>query len=273
MFHWIYDIDTPQLALLITGTFVGFFWLGCFLVRPILRTFVRARWGTNDIVGYVLSSFGVFYGLLLSLIAVAAYQNLTHAEENVAREAVALSALYQDLAAYPDPLRQSLRDELRDYGSFVIDTAWPLQREGIVLSEGIKKVLAFRESLRAFEPQTLGQAVFHAETLRQFDAFYEARRIRVHDVLHGGIPAVMWYVVIVGGLINLSIVWLFDMRLITQLFLGGMLAFFMGTMIFLIAAMDNPYKGEVSVKPDAFQEAREIMGADERTPTPPSPGG
>jgi hypothetical protein len=40
-----------------------------------------------------------------------------------------------------------------------------------------------------------------------------------------------------------------------------------------IAAMDNPYKGEVSVKPDAFLEAREIMGADERTPTPPSPGG
>jgi hypothetical protein len=272
VFYWIYDIDTPQLALLITGTFVGFFWIGCFLVRPILRTFVRARWGTNDIVGYVLSCFGVFYGLLLGLIAVAAYQNLTRAEENVAREAVALTALYQDLAAYPDPLRQSLRDELRDYSTFVIDTAWPLQREGIVLPEGIKKVLAFREGLRAFEPQTLNQAVFHAETLRQFDAFYEARRIRVHDV-RSGIPAVMWYVVIVGGLINLSIVWLFEMRLITQLFLGGMLAFFMGTMIFLIAAMDNPYKGEVSVTPDAFREAREIMSAGEVARTPPSPGG
>jgi len=271
-FYWIYDIDTPQLALLITGTFVGFFWLGCFLVRPILRTFVRARSGTNDIVGYVLSCFGVFYGLLLGLIAVAAYQNLNRAEENVAREAVALTAVYQDLSAYPDPLRQSLRDALRDYCSFVIETAWPQQRKGIVPQEGIKKVFAFRDSLRAFEPQTLSQAVFHAETLRQFDAFYEARRTRIHDV-HSGIPAVMWYVVIVGALLNLSIVWLFDTRLITQLFLGGMLAFFMGTMIFLIAAMDNPYKGEVSVKPDAFQEAYEIMVADERAATPHSPGG
>lgn len=272
MFYWIYDIDTPQLALLITGTFVGFFWLGCFFLRPVLRMFVRARWGTNDIVGYVLSCFGVFYGLLLGLIAVAAYQNLNKAEENVAREAVALTAVYQDLSAYPDPLRQRLREELRDYCSFVIETAWPLQREGIVPQEGIKKVLGFRNSLRAFEPQTLSQAVFHAETLRQFDAFYEARRTRIHDV-HSGIPAVMWYVVIVGALLNLSIVWLFDMRLITHLFLGGMLAFFMGTMIFLIAAMDNPYKGEVSVKPDAFQEARAIMDADDRAKTPPSPGG
>jgi hypothetical protein len=272
VFYWIYDIATPQLALLINGTFVGFFWVGCFLIRPILRTFVRARSGTNDIVGYVLSCFGVFYGLLLGLIAVAAYQNLNRAEENVAREAVALTAVYQDLAAYPEPLRNNLRDELRDYCRFVIDTAWPMQRVGVVPAGGMKKVLGFREGLRTFEPQTLSQAVFHAETLRQFDAFYEARRTRVHDV-HSGIPAVMWYVVIVGALLNLSIVWLFEMRLITQLFLGGMLAFFMGTMIFLIAAMDNPYKGEVSVKPDAFREAYEIMLADERGSRPPSPGG
>ena len=272
VFYWIYDIATPQLALLITATFVGFFWLGCFLIRPILRTFVRGRSGTNDIVGYVLSCFGVFYGLLLGLIAVAAYQNLNRAEENVAREAVALTAVFQDLSTYPDPLRQSLRDALRDYGAFVIETAWPLQRQGTVPAEGTRKVLGFREGLRTFEPQTLSQAVFHAETLRQFDAFYEARRIRVHDV-HSGIPAVMWYVVIVGALLNLSIVWLFDMRLITQLFLGGMLAFFMGTMIFLIAAMDNPYKGEVSVSPAAFREAYDIMVAEERAAAPSQPSG
>ena len=52
-----------------------------------------------------------------------------------------------------------------------------------------------------------------------------------------------------------------------------MLAFFMGTMIFLIAAMDNPYKGEVSVTPDAFKEAYEIMTAGERAPPPGQPGG
>ncbi len=268
MFYWIYDIGTPQLALLMAGSFVAFFWIGCFLIRPILRTFIRARSGTNDIVGYILSCFGVFYGLLLGLIAVAAYQSLNKAEENVSREAVALSALYQDLSAYADPLRQTLRQDLRDYCEYVIEVAWPQQRNGIVPAEGMERVLGFRNALRTFEPQTLSQMVFHGETLRQFDTFYEARRIRVHDVL-SGIPAVMWYVVIVGGVMNLAIVWMFDMRLISQLFLGGMLAFFMGTMIFLIAAMDNPYRGEVSVTPDAFREAYRIMVADAG---PSSPG-
>ena len=32
-----------------------------------------------DIVGYILSIFGVFYGLLLGLLAVAAYQQLAEA--------------------------------------------------------------------------------------------------------------------------------------------------------------------------------------------------
>ena len=44
-------------------------------------------------------------------------------------------------------------------------------------------------------------------------------------------------------------------------------------MIFLIAAMDNPYKGEVSVKPDAFREAYEIMVAEERAAAPRQPSG
>jgi hypothetical protein len=184
---------------------------------------------------------------------------------------VALAALYQDLSAYSDPLRRNLRQELRDYCSYVIETAWPQQRKGIVPAEGIQKVLAFRNTLRSFEPQTLNQMVFHAETLRQFGTFYEARRIRVHDV-HSSIPAVMWYVVIVGAVMNLAIVWMFDMRLITQLFLGGMLAFFMGTMIFMIAAMDNPYRGEVSVSPDAFREAYQVMVA-EGASSPRQPGG
>ena len=271
MFYWIYDIPTAQLALLIAGTFVGFFWVGSIVIRPILRAFVRGRSSTNDIVGYVLSCFGVFYGLLLGLIAVAAYQNLNRAEENVAREAVALTAVFQDLSAYPDPLAQELRAALRDYCAFVIETAWPLQREGIVSAEGIRKVLALRDRLRTFEPQSLSQAVFHAETLRQFDAFYEARRTRLHDV-HSGIPAVMWYVVVVGAVMNLAIVWMFDVRLVTQLALGGMLAFFMGTMIFLIAAMDNPYRGEVSVTPDAFREAYAIMATEAGASPPREPG-
>jgi hypothetical protein len=43
------------------------------------------------------------------------------------------------------------------------------------------------------------------------------------------------------------------MKLIPQLFLGGITSFFLATLIALVAAMDNPFRGEVSIGPDAFQ--------------------
>jgi hypothetical protein len=64
---------------------------------------------------------------------------------------------------------------------------------------------------------------------------------------------VMWYVLLVGAFVNIAMVWLFDMKLITHLLLGGLLASYLGTMIFLIAAMDNPFRGEISVDPEAFE--------------------
>ncbi|WP_168221928.1 bestrophin-like domain [Aquisphaera giovannonii] len=258
MFYWIYDVPTHQLALLIAGTFVGFFWIGCILVRPILRLFVRSRSGTNDIVGYVLSCFGVFYGLLLGLIAVAAYQNFSQVEASVSSEVNALTALYQDCRSYPEPHAQNLQWLLRDYCRSVIKYSWPLQRRGLIPQGGRVRLVAFQEKLREFNPQTKADEIHHAETLRQFNTFIALRQSRLNAVTTG-IPAVMWYVVIVGAVINLAMVWMFEMRFITQLVLGGLLAFFLGTMIFLIAAMDNPFRGEVSVSPEPFENLYKIM--------------
>ena len=68
MLHWIYDLSIRELAFWGAIISVGYYWIGCVLLRPILRPFVRSRFGSNEVVGNVLSCFGVFYGLLLGLI-------------------------------------------------------------------------------------------------------------------------------------------------------------------------------------------------------------
>ena len=60
---------------------------------------------------------------------------------------------------------------------------------------------------------------------------------------------IMWYVVAVGALINMLLIWMFDLRLRTHLVLGGLISFFTGTMICLIVLLDNPFRGEVGVSP------------------------
>jgi hypothetical protein len=251
MFYWVYDIPSYQFAVLSAVGFTIFYWMGALFFRPILRQFVKSTPFCNDVVGYVLSSFCVFYGLLLGLVAVTAYQNAADTEEAVTREAAALSALYQDVSYYRAPYGQNLRWLLRDYTRYVIKYAWPLQRRGIIPTEGGIRVAAFEEKLLEFEPETKSEEILHAEALRQFNTFLENRRMRLFAV-KTGIPAVMWYVLFFGAFINIAMVWLFDMKLITHLLLGGLLASYLGTMIFLIAAMDNPFRGDVSVDPESF---------------------
>ncbi|MFM8326892.1 MAG: hypothetical protein ACKN9U_18690 [Pirellulaceae bacterium] len=252
MFYWIYDIPSAKLALLLAGAFTLFSWAGTIFIRPILRLFVRRRHDVNDIVGYILSCFGVFYGLLLGLLAVASYQNFENVEGIVADEAASLSALVRDVTAYPEPERQNLLWLLRDYTRYVVKDAWPLQRQGIVPEGGNVRMVAFHERLLKFEPKTAGQEIIHAEALRQFNKYLEARRKRLFSVTTA-IPAAMWYVVLVGAIMNIALVWLFDMRMISHLFLGGLLSAFMGMMIFLIASLDNPFRGELSIASEPFQ--------------------
>ncbi len=256
MFYWIYDVPTPTLALMFAAAFIGFSWLGALFIRPVMRSFVRNRIGdtNNDVVGYILSCYCVFYGLLLGLLAVAAYQNLGEVERIVVREASSLGALYSDVSSYPEPDGENLRWLLRDYCRFVIKYSWPAQRKGLIDDGGMTRLVALQEKLSVFEPQTKAQEILHAETMRQYNQLLEYRRMRLYAV-NTGIPAVMWYVVIVGSIINISLVWLFDMRLVTHLFLGGLLAFFIGSVIFLIAVMDNPFRGEVSIPATAYEQA------------------
>jgi hypothetical protein len=253
--YWIYDIPTSTLAVLFAVVFVGFSWLGAIFIRPFLRVFVRTRVGVsnNEVVGHVLSCYCVFYGLLLGLLAVASYQNLSQVELLVAREAASMAALFQDVSSYPEPDGEKLRWLLRDYCRYQIKYGWPLQQKGIVPAGGATRLIAFEEKLIGFQPQSSGQEILHSETFRQFNQLVEHRRMRINSVMTG-IPGVMWYVVIVGSVINIALVWLFDMKLITHLFLGGLLSFFIGSVVFLIAVMDNPFRGEVSIPATAFEQ-------------------
>src|SRR5208283_5286285 len=131
-------------------------------IRPFLRTFLRRQPALNDILGYLLGAHGVYFGILLGLLALASYQNFADVEKLTVDEATKLAALYRDISAYPPPLGDELTDHLRKYTRFVIDEAWPLQKKGIVPTKGTQMINRFQETLIRFEPKTKGQEILHS---------------------------------------------------------------------------------------------------------------
>jgi hypothetical protein len=217
-------------------------------------------------VGFALSSFSVLYGLLLGLLAVAAYQNFSSLSDIVTKEAASLAALYRDVGGYPQPIRGDLQSDLRDYTRYVINQAWPQQRMGIVPSITADELTVIDDALLGFKPTEKREEIIHAETLRQFNNLTELRRMRLANV-NTGIPHVMWWVVAIGALLNILLICMLDMEVHVHLILGGALSIFLGIVVFLIAALDNPFRGQVSVGPDAFQLVYEtLMTAEFREP-------
>ncbi len=271
MFYWIYDIHNAWLVGLFSIAFVGFSWAGMLLMRPRLLVFIRGQEGVNELVGSILSCYGVFYGLLLGLIAVAAYQHYSDTDSTVSHEAAQVTALYRDVSQYPEPERTELQSLLREYVRHVIENSWPGQQKGTADVEEGNKLGDLLAKLASFEPKTKGQELLHAESLRAFNQLSALRRLRVFSTT-SGIPAIMWYVVIIGGLLNIMILWFFDMKIIAHMILGGLLSLFIGTVICLLAAIDKPYRGEVSVGSEPFREVYEnLMGGKVNMPSEEQP--
>ena len=163
------------------------------------------------------------------------------------------------MSSFPDPKRGELQADLREYTRQLIDVGWPLQRRGIVPQNAAGAVNTLQTHLGSFEPATEGQKTLHAEAYREFSRIVELRRTRLKSV-GAGLPMPLWYVLLVGAFLNIALTWFFHMRSQSMHFwMTVIFSALLGMLIFLLAAMDNPFRGEISVGPEAFEMVYEQL--------------
>jgi hypothetical protein len=252
MIESLQNLPPGYLTTLVCLFFVGLTWFGAIFIRPILRALVHLQGDINGVLGNFVSIYGIFYGILMGLLAVAAYQNKVDIEEALTTEGVALFAYFRNISAYPEGVRQPMLESARDYTRFVIDAEWPQMRRGEHATGGMPLINHMQELLTAFKPGNAGEVILHTEATRQFYRFLEMRALRLLSA-QTGIPGFMWYVVTLGALLSIFLVWLFDMSLLAHIFLGGLMSFFVGTMISLILILDRPLMGGYGIEPVNFQ--------------------
>jgi len=251
MMYWIYDYPAWAVGVLFCGSLVALTWIGVFLTRATVHSWLHREPRSNEMVGLALSSYFVLFGILLGLVAVATYQNYATVSDIVDKEASSISALYRQISGLPQPIRGQLQDRLREYVRYTIEEGWAQQRKGIVpMGESVRSGLIVR-TLSGFEPSNKSEELLYAEALRESAERNALSRARLSNVTTG-LPSVLWWVVAVGALINIVLIWLQDMEIHVHMILGAALASILGLVIFLIAELDNPFRGAVSIGPDAI---------------------
>lgn len=249
---FVYDIPQRNLAIYFALIAVGAMLVGIVVVKPILRLLMGASPDLNDSIGYGTAGFSLFYGLLLGLLTVSAYQNNETARQSILREATSLGAIYADMSSYPEPIRSDVKAMLRDYLLFTVHRDWQAHRQGEFLNGGANRTNAIRQRLASFEPATVGEQIVHAETISAFQNFADARQERLNAVITR-IPAVLWYAVLVGAAINMLLFVMLRMRPFTQFVLGSISGFFLGVILFVIVALDDPLRGDAGLDPGPLQ--------------------
>jgi hypothetical protein len=253
MFESLFDIRLSLVGPAIILALCLFSVVGLLFVRR--RVLPRLRVGESDseFTGAMLQSVMVFYGLAVALIAVSVWQTYADVAKIVSEEATALAAIYRDVSSYPEPARSEMQNELRDYTQYVINEAWPLQQRGQVPSGGVEHMNRFQATLVAFAPATESQKLLHGETLRAYNEMIKARRLRL-DAVYTGLPGVMWTVIVMGAFIGLSASFFFkveDARLQGVQVL--LLSVFIGLIIFMILALDRPFRGDLGISADPYR--------------------
>ena len=81
----------------------------------------------------------------------------------------------------------------------------------------------------------------------------EARSLRL-DAVDTGLPRVMWVVIVAGALLSLSSTFFFKVEHThLQAIQVLLLATFIGLVIFMILALDRPFRGELGLPPEPYQ--------------------
>ena len=251
--YWVYDLPNWLFGVLTILVTVAIGLIGLYATRKWVQRVHGDRHSHNEAVGFYLGAVCVFYGVTLGLFAVATWQTYTDVETRVGQEAAEVGALYRDVSSFPEPNRTQLQTDLRQYVRQVIDVAWPQQRRGTVPEDDGVKLSTLQAHLSRFEPATEGQKVIYAEVYRGFNAIAEFRGRRLQSV-RGGLPAPLWTIVLAGAVLNIGMTWFFDMRSQSMHFcMTVMLSALLGLLIYLLAALDNPFRGEISVGPEPFE--------------------
>jgi len=251
--YWIYDIPTWLLGVLTVAVFLFFSLGGLLLSHGIIRGRLMLSNETNNAVCGYIGGIGAVLGLLLGFVAVATWQAFNNAASLATREAAEVGSLYLDVSSYPQPYAKNMQEILKTYLTTVIDTEWPAQMRGQVAHDAMQHLHRLHHEIFTFEPQTINQQVLQAEVFHALNNVLSARRMRL-DAVDDGLPAPLWYVVLIGSVVSIATTYFFHFpNFKVHVILTGKFALFTGIMVFLIAAVDNPFRGEVSISPDLYR--------------------
>jgi hypothetical protein len=228
---------------------------GLVLVQRLVSTERRKQ--HNDVAGFIYAVLGVAYAVLLGLMLIAVWEQWNAAEDTTTDEADELAGIFYFAHTLPQPEGRHIQELARTYAQVVVEKEWPLMQQGGSSPKAWATLDELRGTILGLNPTADAQLVRYNQMLEQLHGLGDGRRERLL-VVGEGLPPILWIVLILGGVITIGFTYLFGLdNTRVHLLMVGALAMIISLSLFTVAALDQPFQGDVRIHPAAFEQVLE----------------
>ena len=229
---------------------------GLVVVQRLVPTERRKQ--HNDVAGFIYAVLGVTYAVLLALMLIAVWEKWNAAEAVASDEANELAGIFYWAHALPQPEGRHVQELVRSYAEVVVEEEWPLMAQGSSSPKAWATLDELRATILGLNPppsqQTGYEQMRYNEMVGQLHDLGNARRERLLAAGQG-LPPILWVVLILGGVITVGFTYLFGLEnTLMHLLMVASLAMIISLSLFTVAALDQPFKGDIRIHPAAYEQ-------------------
>lgn len=213
----------------------------------------------NEVAGFKFAVIGVFYAVLLTFVVVAVWENYQETQAAVRDEAKAALDLHRITFALPAEAGAEIRTHLLDYTKDVRDREWPKMAVGKPSDTAVKDLDQLSNAILNIKPANSRELALYQAALKLLERMTDNRYERL-DSANGSVPGVLWFTLIVGGLITLGYPAFFgSTNAVAQILMTASLAVLVAVALLVCIVFDYPFTGDPHIPSAPFGHALQHM--------------
>ncbi|MFH8291885.1 DUF4239 domain-containing protein [Streptomyces sp. NPDC018059] len=209
---------------------------------------------TPDVIEYMTMMIGVVYAIVLGLAIAGVWEARGAAQEHVRVEAQALHEVSERARVYPEDVRNRIRADVHTYVSHVVTKEWDtMKSKGELTDRGADLLARIRHDVTDYEPKSDFEAQAYQPLVDEVAAADDARSSRA-DSVGATMPGVVWFGLIIGGLVTIGMIFALQIRRTPrELLLAGLFSALFAFLLFLIWDFDAPYSRGIAATAEPFR--------------------
>ncbi|HEY9731184.1 MAG TPA: hypothetical protein V6C89_04695 [Drouetiella sp.] len=255
-------MDTLLDGVIIIGGSLAVSLGGMWIVRNKVPRAVLVE--NHEVAGYMLSTVGALYAILLGLIVVNVQSKFEAANRMAVTEANCLSDLAHLSAIYSESSRKQIHKHLYDYAVAARSEDWSQVSTGQIKEATIPAYRALWISINKLEVEGSKQESAYSTMLSVMAELSDARRFRM-VASHNGLSPILWAVLIIGELLIVWFTYFFSVENVkAQTIMTSFVVLFLSLNLLLVFLYDNPYRTDLGARnagvtfhPEWLQDAPE----------------